>query len=308
MIVLEMSNLCNLNCIHCPYGKLNMTENPNRNKRFLDMDDFVRIIASLAEAKERSLLRFVGDGEPMFHPNILEMIHIAKRDTNCLVSITTNGTLLGDEEANMLLASKIDVIDISIDALTKKTYETVRRNGNFEQLLQNIFRLIAMRNENYQQTKIMVNFIRQKENESESETFRAFWSQIVDYVIIRSLHSAARLVTDKVREALSQNTVAGEERYPCPHLWKRLVVNTKGSVRHCATDFWGDNTVIGNVKENSLAEIWHGNHLRELRKQHEGNSITDDNCRDCIDWLSTRWDYGYEKIIDNVMGNTWLTQ
>lgn len=299
MVLLDITNVCNLKCIHCPQPLIQNRKDFKANH--LPLNLFLKLIEEISSSNFPFLLRFLGDGEPMLHPNIIEMIEIAKSKTNCTLNLTTNGIFLTPEKSDILLEIGIDIIDISIDALTKKTYEKIRKNGSFEKLMSNIFYLINKRNKINSNTKIIVSFIKQDENYLEEETFTSYWETIVNYVMIRDLHSANNLI--KKEESFLRNNLFQTKRYPCPHLWKRLHIDFKGNIKFCATD-WEIGSIIGNIGEKSLESIWKSDFMNDLRKSHMNDTIKDNSiCKKCIDWASTKWDWGYERLVDKLVFN-----
>ena len=67
----------------------------------------------------------------------------------------------------------------------------------------------------------------------------------------------------------------------CPYLFYSLCVNSDGTVSACLMD-WNHQLLIGDLKCQSLWEIWNGQRLREMRENHlmlqRGTYHT---CRNC---------------------------
>lgn len=80
---LEITNICNLNCIFCPKTK--------RVKRSLTYEEFDNITDSLRGKVK--FLYFHLMGEPLLHPLLPQFIAVA-RDKGFVPVLTTNGTLL----------------------------------------------------------------------------------------------------------------------------------------------------------------------------------------------------------------------
>lgn len=297
MITLDVTNVCNLHCIHCPYPDIEAKS--DFKVAHFPWEYFVKLVEELSEHDQPCLLRLVGDGEPMLHPRLIEMVELAKARTSCVVNLTTNGTFLSDEKIDKLLEAKIDLIDVSLDAVSKPVYEAIRKKSSYERVMRNMFALLERRIQKRSVTKVMVSFVRQGENELEAELFKRYWQPLVDHVMIRELHSALGRV--KQEESATRSQVYQIERYPCPHLWKRLVIDSRGRIKFCATD-WGDETMIGNIGEQSLKSLWCGEQLNRLRRQHLDNRIEEGSaCKKCNDWASCKWDWGYERLVDKVV-------
>lgn len=304
MITLDVTNVCNLHCIHCPYSEIEAKD--DFKVTHLPWEYFNKIVDELSGHGQPCLLRFVGDGEPMLHPKLVEMIELAKQRTTCTVNLTTNGTLLSQEKIERLLNANIDIIDVSLDGLSKPVYEAVRKKSSFERVMLNMFGLLETKRKKKTQTKIMVSFVKQNENQHETEGFIHFWAPIVDTVMVRDLHSALGQI--KQLESSTRNSASQQERHPCPHLWKRLVIDSSGRIKFCASD-WGDKTMLGHIKTASLKSLWQGQILEDIRDQHLEGTIADNTaCKKCTDWASAKWDWGYERLVDKlVMGKPTLT-
>jgi uncharacterized radical SAM superfamily Fe-S cluster-containing enzyme len=297
MIVLDITNVCNLRCVHCPHADIQ--KRPDFKPRHLQWAHFTKIVDELSSNGDPCLLRFVGDGEPLLHPKLVQMVEHAKQRSKCIVNLTTNGTLLFPDVADRLLRSNPDLIDVSLDALTEPVYRRVRRGGSYETVMRNLFHLLDIRKKKGSRAKVMVSFIEQDDNCSETDLFRKFWTPLVDYVMVRSLHSASGKV--KREESRSRNESSGSRRYPCPHLWKRLTIDFHGRIKFCAHD-WESGSVLGAIEETTLEQVWKGDELAALRSAHLLGEISDESiCKDCTDWASSKWDWGYERLVDKVV-------
>ncbi len=302
MIIFDVTNTCNLRCIHCPQPLLQ--KEPDFFSINLKIDHVVKVLDEIKDGKEQILLRFAGDGEPTVNKDLYKMIEKSKQLKNTIVNLTTNGILMDEEKIINLLNSKIDLIDISIDALTKETYRKVRVGGNFDKLMNNINFLLNKVKLNKLSTKVMVSFVEQHENKNEVEGFKNFWKSKVDYVMVRSLHSAVESLSEqKNLESKLNNQSLKIERYPCPHLWKRLTIDFLGNIKFCAHEWNNNNDVIlGNLKNTSIKSAWTGKIMQEARKSHIENNFKEGHiCQKCTDWASSKWDYGYERLVDRVV-------
>jgi len=302
MIVFDVTNTCNLSCIHCPQPVLQA--NPEFRSRHLDYALFEKAADEIEATGGKVLLRFTGDGEPTVHPKLFDMLARAKRIPEATVNLTTNGILLTHKRIDKILEQGVELIDISIDAMSKSAYQVVRVGGSYERLMSNIFYLLDRRAESRAKTKVMVSFVSQKENDHETAAFRDFWTPLVDYVMIRQLHSAVGAVSEeKTDEAAARNSAPTIARFPCAHLWKRLTIDFAGDIKFCAHEWLGNrDVVLGNVKFSTLREAWTGERMRTVRDRHLSGTYPDGHiCTKCNDWASSKWDYGYERLVDRVV-------
>lgn len=291
MIIFDILNICNLHCFHCPQKEI--IKRKDFKPIFLDFGLFKKIIDEIANYKV-DLIRFTGDGEPLLHKYILKMIEYAKAKVQGKVNLTTNGLLLDTKTIKSLLQFPIDFIDISIDAYSEEKYNLIRKGGNFKKLMSNIHQLIKLKAELHSPAKIMVNMINQELAKDEIDKFREYWTPLVDYVLVRNLHSVNNYLNTEIKIKNNKN------RYPCPHLYKRMTIDFLGNIKFCAHD-WYNNSIIGNLKSDSIKQIWNSPKYKIYRFYHEHNEFGKiPICRNCQDWKSVPWDYGYDKVIKKV--------
>jgi len=134
----ELSNECNLECIMCN-GYFSSSIRKNRenlppsvspyNDQFVD--ELEEFIPHLTDAK------FLG-GEPFMIDIYLKIWErILKINPNVRIHITTNGTFLNSRVKQLLEGLKAGII-LSIDSVNKETYQTIRVNGNYDKVMQNL--------------------------------------------------------------------------------------------------------------------------------------------------------------------------
>jgi len=295
MIILDVTNVCNFECPHCPQPA--MAAQANYRASYLDYDNYTRIIDEIANTQVK-FVRFTGDGEPMLHKRFLDMIAYAKKMTNIPLVLTTNGSFLDAPRVERLLDLGMDVIDVSLDAFSKEKYQIVRKGGNYHQVMSNLHTLLAMREKKKAKTQVMVNMINQQLVANEVEDFRRYWAPLVDFVLVRNLHTATKQVNQiEVGQKMAREQ---PDRHPCAHLWKRLTIDFVLNVKFCAHD-WYDETVLSKLGEGGIRSIWFSDRLNEIRKAHVDNDYRKvPVCGDCPDWAAAPWDYGFEKIIEKI--------
>ncbi len=113
-IRISITQRCNLECFYCHEEGEN-----GLNKGVLSLEDLEPILKT-AEKLGMSKVKFSG-GEPLVHPDIVEIISLAN-DYMDEISLTTNGILL-PELAEQLKNAGLDRVNISLDTLDKETYE-----------------------------------------------------------------------------------------------------------------------------------------------------------------------------------------
>jgi len=133
-IWLELTNQCNLQCIHC-YSNSGPNE---RDRSGLGTVDWLRILGE-ARALGCQNVQFIG-GEPLLYPHLLDLIREARRLNYDVVEVFSNGTRLTEDlarffsEFGVMLATSFYSDDPCIhDAITgvprsqQRTVQGLRR-------------------------------------------------------------------------------------------------------------------------------------------------------------------------------------
>jgi MoaA/NifB/PqqE/SkfB family radical SAM enzyme len=216
------------------------------------------------------------------------MIQHAVDHSGVYVTITTNGTIMNEKRTRRLLASGVHLIDISIDAFELETYARIRVGGDLSVTRANVLRLLNWVRQEGAQTKVVVSFVEQPENRSEAAAFERYWKeQGADYVIIRRLHSCSGAKVDLAQ--LRRQAQARSSRRPCLYPWERVVVNARGDLAFCPSD-WVHGSYVADYRTTTIKEAWAGAFYSALRRAHTVNDFSAHGfCGQCPDWEATRW-------------------
>ncbi|MBU4185298.1 MAG: radical SAM protein [Proteobacteria bacterium] len=281
-IVVDVTEFCNLACIHCPQAEFSKSE--SFQGRYLGIELHKKLIDEVARDGTGycKYLRYTAQGEPLLHPKFVNMVEYAANNAGVPINITTNGMLLTEKKVNSLLKAGVDVIDISIDANTPETYARIRKKGDLNIVRKNALRLLEVRRENHYNTRVVVSFVEQPLNKNESADFEKFWKDSgADYVIIRRLHSAGGIKRELVQ--------IDRRRSPCLYPWERLTLSPDEFIHFCPQD-WMHGSVVCDFNKNTIKEVWQGEFMRMLREAHLENDFSKHSfCGQCPDWSTTRW-------------------
>jgi len=177
------------------------------------------------------------------------------------------------------------------------TYEKIRVGGDFDLVVANTLKLIELRNALDSDVKIIVSIIDQYDAKDEIKEFESFWQDKADKVLIRKLTSIGGLLDNKHSE---NKNIDFQSRWPCPLLFRRMFINVNGLVEFCVDD-WLDESVVGDVRKESLEKIWTGESYQKLRKMHiEGEFNAAGKCALCPDWQARTWEYDYFSALESL--------
>ncbi len=162
---LAITERCNLRCAHC------ITHAPERTSTrtarewspwLLD-----RIRDDLAYADH---LAFVHGGESLVSP-MLPAVLEALREERCglstMVHLLTNGVLLSASTVEDLVRRGVRSISVSLDGATAATNDAIREGGRFQQIVDNIRAVLALRRDKQLDLRLGISFVVLRQNISE---------------------------------------------------------------------------------------------------------------------------------------------
>lgn len=275
-IIAEITNACNLKCAMCFHADDALPVTKTTTTSLMKMEMFAKIVDESAR-HGLCALKLSWRGEPMLHKKFIEMIQYAKRRGILEVTTLTNGTLMDEAMCRAIVDSGLDQIVISIDGFTKNTFEKIRVGADYDEVFNNVETLIKVRGK-ARKPFIRLQYTESETNKHETTEFFNFWKDKVDEISI----SYVKEFSSTKKE---DSGAAAVHEFCCSQLFQRLVIMTDGTVTVCATDVMG-NIAIGNVRETSIKDLWHGPKLNALRDLHtSGNYFKNPMCRICVNHL-----------------------
>ncbi len=288
MVVLSFVYVCNARCPNCPYN--------NSNIRAAYSDALVMpelVFKKIADecGLYHSYLRLSGGGEPMLHPQAVDLMIYAK-ERGARIGLITNGSKFTLASLKTLIAAGVDVIEFSVDAGNEETYAKTRPGLDWSRLNQNVRLAVELREKLRSNTSIIASIINQ--TDIDVRQAEAYWKQIVDKVQVR------KYLTWGYNEDKSADPtpyLPPQDRVPCPWLFERLNIDSRGDVTLCGEDIAFEEK-FANVMDTSIKEIWHSPEFTYFRERHlsgQGDRIP--LCSRCPDWRYRSWHYNYWKIL-----------
>jgi len=259
---IEPTNLCNLHCPMCLNKNL-----PSNKLGSMEFKLFKKIIDEASGFAHDIYLHH--RGESLLHPQIFDMIAYAKQK-GLYTRLHTNGTLLNKEKSKLLLDSGLDFLSFSFDGYDKKTYEGIRRGAHFEKTLTNIIEFLKIKQSRKKRLPFtvltVIDFSSNKErklNEKKKGKFLSCFDSLpLDALRIRRPHNWG----GELNESSVNHRSLLLGFVPCTFLWYALVIFWDGAVVPCPQDFFG-KLAIGNIKENSLTQLWNSEKEKFLREK-----------------------------------------
>lgn len=268
-LTIESTTKCNLRCPMCTREAMILAV------KDMDLALFKKIIDDGQSYVEIVAPIFLG--EPLLNPRIYEMIRYCK-DRRLRVLLSTNATTLNKKASEALLGTGVDYLIFSFDGASPQSYEQYRLGAEFEKVRQNIIHFLRIKAEAHTKTHCVIQMVILKENLSEIEQFKALWNEVPGVDELRLKPNTVLEGDFAIPRPLDNPTMFNK---PCFHLWRsNLVVRYDGVAFPCC---WSYGTLpIGDLRRQSLEEVWNSPAMVELRHKHAGGRGREiPVCRDC---------------------------
>ncbi|GAG53927.1 unnamed protein product, partial [marine sediment metagenome] len=265
---IELTTRCNYDCIMCPRTYLNL-ENID-----LPFETVMEVIDEFMD-KGGSSIKFVYLGEATLYKYLVDVILYAKQRGIIETILATNGSLLTEELSANLIKAGLDWLTFSIDSCKPEIYKQIRVNGNLNIVVKNVKNFYRIRKElNSKKPKIVIQCIRMDLNKDEIDSgeYKRFWEDYTDNISIRISKLEAYDNTEILPEAPD---------FFCVSPFIRLTVRADGKIVLCCGER-RDNKILGDIKENTIEEIWLGkefNKIRDILKEGKVHLIK--QCQTC---------------------------
>lgn len=276
-LVVENTSYCNIKCIHCSHREM------IRPQQHMQRALWNKIVEEVGSVRPDCELWPTFYGEALILGDELwdRLDYAAAVGCSNLV-LNSNGTLLDRPSMiDRILASPLRRFILSLDGLSRETFEKIRAKARWDVVYPAVEELCAKRLERgLTYPTITAQFSVMADNRHEVEAYRAFWTARGAEVKIRPMLEWTRTGTvrsDTIRHA------AGF-RIACPWANNTMAIHQDGRVVACAVDYEGMFNA-GNATEQSIAELWAilGEKVRRPHREHRWRDIPN-ICKGCGDW------------------------
>ena len=275
---------CNARCVFCPShqvaGKIPMGK--------MDWDLFKKIVDECA-MHEMSRVNPFSQNEPLIDREIAERVAYIKEKCGDRVTslIISNGSLLTEQLMHRFIDAGLDRLKISLQGLTKDSYESVMIGLRHDVTYANVERAIhILKARRAKKPVLSVATVTTGFNEAEIRKWKRYWRR-------RGVKATASPCENR-----GGNIAPSRELYPyglvprlgCKRPSQDAIVVYNGDVLLCCVDWWR-TVCLGNLREQTLEEIWNSEKATKIRLAHAtGNAeALPGICRDCkVSYLPAR--------------------
>ncbi len=300
VIMLEITNVCNLHCLTCPreysYGK-------NMDIGFMNLQNLKKIVDEVYPYVDA--IGLTGLGEPLLYRDLINAVeYINSKSKGIIISISTNANVSNTSSIIEKLVNKISTIQISIDG-TYNVYEQIRRNGNYELLIDNIRNIseltknsstyvmfnTVITKENYYQMSELVNLANElKINSLNFNLFNLVSTTGISIDYYNFFHTSEFMHEFIKATEIAQKSTNLEfttwdhsstnEFKKCPFPWDYFYITWNGYLVPCCAKPFPKELNFGNVFDSSLMDCLNSNEFKNFRQKWFEN-ITPEFCQKC---------------------------
>ncbi|MBR3298411.1 MAG: radical SAM protein [Clostridia bacterium] len=142
MVRLEACTLCQLRCAGCGVQK---GGNDGLGRGYLTIENFTRFCDMNPFVRRIELSNY---GEIFLNPDLVKIMHHAKKKGILLSAHNgSNFNTVSDEQMLALVETGFRSISLSIDGASQQTYSKYRIGGDFDRVIENIRKLLALKKE-----------------------------------------------------------------------------------------------------------------------------------------------------------------
>ncbi len=290
---IETTNACNMRCEMCP-----RTTMMTRSVEMLDMDTFKKVVDQIGpwsqeewgkwesfveknynisknDISENHFFLYVipkaivlhGYGAPLLDRNIAQRVKLLT-ERKIPSYFSCNPSNIDIDKTKEIFENGLDYIKYSIESTSDQRHKEIRGPASdFTQSYKKILQLLDLKKKNHYKTTIVITMLNlNKPNQLEEwkklkETFKG-----LDVYIY--LKSQDQLWYDNTK----QQTKSIHWTEFCQFPWSSMTIKSNGEAVECVEDY-NNEIILGNVRKESLYNIWNGEKYRKLREDHFNSTL-----------------------------------
>lgn len=254
VIEIQFHNKCNSNCLICPYKDMNYS--------YEDMDDelFEKFLEEIDEEKLERIIPYLNN-EPFLNPNFLKRVKkIRDKYKNLEIEISSNVSVIKEKDVEEMKNLNITELRLSVFGYEKETYHKMMPGLNYEKT----FDKLHMISDLMKGTNTIISIVMIDNGEISEKEFINMQTLCNDlgfhferWVFL----DRSSNVSYKSNNIFNPDVCTCEQNRPI----ERMHILSDGRVIFCCQD-WGHTLVVGNIKDNTIQEVWNGETYKKARE------------------------------------------
>lgn len=299
---IEPTSRCNYSCNMCQVSQWKSSKRADD----LSFENYKRIIDTIPTLIE---IKIQGMGEPFLNKDFFRMIEYSRQEYQWVRSSTNASLLHVDDNYKKVVDADICELQVSIDGVTKETYESIRKGGNFSRVMKNCILLNSYADYAHKKrTKAWV--LLQKSNFSDLEMFprilsdlgfdRAVFALTLNHWGIRFWKdkNSKETIFDQFDISMANHLIELGKKYGieitfwlcdkkynaiyysnlCQMPFQRIYVSSDLKLVPCGMVGNPETFCLGNA--DKIIEEWNGNKFTSFREAHIKGSVPN-ICKSC---------------------------
>ena len=301
---MELSNRCNLACVHCAVAE---EAHPHHaSLGVLDLSLVDDLFSDLAQAGlQFDTLILFWLGEPLLHPHFCEIYQRALRASVkdkvfTRIEVHTNAIRMDINVIDVLINSADipQTIHFSLDAATEDTYKKIKGRDQFIAAVRHSAFFIRTKvGRGAKWPRPVFQFILGSNNVHEAAAFQDHWTDVCAELRVKPLVCGGNIPSglepviffrqldcptreEQEREnalflsflkqqgiphpTKAQDPVLAKNLQPCSGFWKSPVLDWQGNLTFCTRDNTLKNS-IGNIRHTPFSQLWLSSHTQSIR-------------------------------------------
>lgn len=262
---IETTSKCNLQCHFCPRTTDLLANQVRDLNAEMGLEQFCKVLDDMPWLKSIELFHF---GEPFMQKDF--HLYIAECKKRGIYTVVASNLLPANEiKLDLAFEAGLDFLVMDIDSLQKDRYEEMRTGGRFEILEKRVKYILSHPKRPYcvAQT-IMLDGVKEYTEEQFLEWTGGLMADEIRYKFLDTF----RGTNDAEKDYLQKEDVCREPFYG-------FTIHVNGNVVPCDRD-WGGESIMGNVFETPIMDIWNGEKFTEFRRRMLSEDKPD-ICKSC---------------------------
>jgi radical SAM protein with 4Fe4S-binding SPASM domain len=276
---LELTNVCNANCVFCPY------QFQTRPPDFMSDDIFHRAVGGFLAHGGGSVGLTPIVGDPLIDPQFIQRVRYLRAQPRIdRIWVTTNGILLDKHGIANVLDSGLSSITISTSGLDEPSYERIYRSKAYTRVRANVTELLRL---NQQRAAPLPITIGLRTDRPLAEVMRdPDLREVLQYQpqldFTWAYTSAGGRITRPLLPAGMRLRTAPPKREACVETYNGPIVLADGRVMSCScvAALDAESLVIGDLRTQTLQEAWDSAAHHALRASFT-NGRLNETCANC---------------------------
>lgn len=264
---IELSNICNANCIFCAY------QYQARQEQIMTDEVYLKALDDYCGIGGGDFMLTVSVGDPAVDPNLCQRIKEARsRPEIARIETITNAIALKSDQIEQLIHSGISKIKVSTGPWDEKLYEKIYRNKSYKKMIKNVRALLEKNLAAGSPVEIEIAF---RSNLTMKETLALPDYKTIEHMPHRVTFNAdfdtwsGKIKEEDLLPGMPLRPMSKLEHEPCYWFYDGPIVFVDGSVGLCGCRDFNANSelIVGNILDRPLLEIWQSQEVKKLRER-----------------------------------------